>query len=191
MLVGYCRTSTTEQVAGFEAQIEEMRKVGCEKIFSEQISSVVKRHQLEAVLDFVRDGDCLVVTRLDRLARSTKDFLDISERLHAKGVGLKILDFGGSALDTQSATGKMLLVVTSAISEFERSLLLERQRAGIAKAKAEGRYKGRAPTAQRKSAQIMELQQLGCKPCEIAEQAGVSRSSVYRILNATSCSNMP
>lgn len=182
MLVGYCRTSTTDQLAGFEDQKKQLVATGCNKIFAEQISSIAKRDQLAAALDFVREGDCLIVTRLDRLARSTKDFLEISEQLNAKGVALKVLDFGGSELDTQSATGKMLLVVTSAISEFERSLLLERQKTGIAKAKAEGRYRGRIPTARRRSAEIIRLKEAGNRPAEIAATTGISRSSVYRIL---------
>ena len=144
MLVGYCRTSTTEQIAGFEDQQAALVATGCTKIFKEQISSVAKRDQLELCLEFVRDTDCLIVTRLDRLARSTRDFLEIIDRLHAKGVTLRILDFGGSEVDSQSATGRMMLTMFSAFAEFERSLLLERQRAGIARAKAEGRYRGRA-----------------------------------------------
>ncbi len=182
MLVGYCRTSTTEQVAGLEDQKRQLVATGCNKIFEEQISSVAKREKLEAALDFVREGDSLIVTRLDRLARSTKHFLEIMERLHSKGVSLRILDFGGSAVDSQSATGKMMLTMFSAFAEFERSLLLERQKAGIARAKAQGRYKGRAPTAPRKSHEIMRLNQEGHTPSQIADLTGVSRSSAYRIL---------
>ena len=182
MMVGYSRVSTQDQQASYEAQQHDLKQQGCGKIFAEKVSSVVKRDQLEAALEFVREGDCLAVTRLDRLARSTKDFLGIIEHLHVKGVTLRILDFGGSAIDSQSATGKMMLTMFSAFAEFERSLLLERQRAGIAKAKADGLYKGRAPTAQRKSAEILQMKAQGRKPSEIANETGVSRSSVYRIL---------
>ena len=182
MLVGYCRTSTTDQVAGFEDQRAQLAATGCNRIFAEQISSVAKRDQLEAALDFVREGDSLIVTRLDRLARSTRDFLEIIDRLHGKGVAVRILDFGGNAIDSQSATGRMMLTMFSAFAEFERSLLLERQRAGIAKARAEGRYKGRAPTARRKAAEIVRLRSEGHTPAQIAELTGVSKSSAYRIL---------
>jgi DNA invertase Pin-like site-specific DNA recombinase len=146
-------------------------------MFKEQISSVASRDELEAALDFVRDGDTLVVTRLDRLARSTRHFLEIIDRLDAKGVALRILDFGGSSVDSKSATGRMMLTMFSAFAEFERSLLLERQRAGIARAKAEGRYKGRAKTAE-----IVRLRSEGHTPAQIADMTGVSKSSAYRIL---------
>lgn len=182
MLVGYCRTSTIEQKAGFEDQQSQLAATGCNRVFAEQISSVAKRDQLEAALEFVRDGDCLIVTRLDRLARSTRDFLEIIDQLHSKGVTLRILDFGGSAVDSQSATGRMMLTMFSAFAEFERSLLLERQKAGIARAKAEGRYKGRAPTARRKTAEIVRLRSEGHTPAQIADMTGVSKSSAYRIL---------
>lgn len=182
MLVGYCRVSTTDQQAGLEDQRAQLVATRCSKLFEEQISSVAKRDQLEAALDFVREGDCLIVTRLDRLARSTRDFLEIMDRLHAKKVTLRILDFGGSAVDSQSATGKMMLTMFSAFAEFERSLLLERQRAGIARAKAEGRYRGRKPTARAKTAEIVKLRSEGHSPAQIAQMTGVSKSSAYRIL---------
>jgi len=180
--VGYSRVSTQDQQASYEAQQYDLKQAGCDKIFAEKVSSVAKRDQLDGALQFVRQGDCLVVTQLDRLARSTKHFLEINDQLDAKGVALRILNFGGSALDTQSATGKMLLVVTAAVAEFERSLSRERMLVGIAKAKAEGKYRGRAPTARRKTNQIVQLRATGCTPSEIANETGVSRSSVYRIL---------
>jgi len=102
--------------------------------------------------------------------------------LHGKGVGLRVLDFGGSAIDSQSATGRMMLTMFSAFAEFERSLLLERQRAGIARAKAQGRYRGRAPTARAKTPEIVRLRSEGHTPAQIADITGVSKSSAYRIL---------
>lgn len=182
MLVGYARTSTIEQEAGLENQREKLLATGCSKIFSEQVSSVVKRDQFELALEFVRDGDVLIVTRLDRLARSTADFLKTIDQLDQKAVGLRILDFGGAEVDTKSATGRMMMTMFAAFAEFERALLIERQRIGIAKAKAEGKYKGRAPTARAKSAQIIQLKEEGLGASKIAEQTGVSRASVYRIL---------
>jgi len=184
VLVGYCRTSTSDQVAGSEAQERDLLATGCtEKVFREHISSLAVREQLEAALDWVREGDVLVVTRLDRLARSTADLLRIIASLEAKGVGLRILDFGGSAVDTQSPTGKLLLVVLSAIAQWEREIMIARQREGIAKAKAEGRYKGRAPTARAKLSQVRELQATGLGASAIAERLSISRASVYRLLD--------
>lgn len=182
MLVGYCRTSTAEQVAGFEAQREHLLATGCTKIFAEQCSSVAKRDQLDAALDFVRDGDTLIVTKLDRLARSTSDLLAMVSALERKGVALRVLNFGGGEMDTNSPSGRLLLTMFGAVAEFERGIMLERQRDGIAKAKAEGRYKGRAPTARAKADQIGELSRRGAGASEIANALGISRASVYRIL---------
>ena len=146
MRVGYARTSMVEQVAGLEAQEKELRASGVEKLFIERVSSVAKREKLEAALDFCREGDALVVTKLDRLARSMADLIGITAKLTTKGVDLQVLGMG---LDTATATGKLIVNIMGAIAEFERSVMLERQKEGIAKAKAEGKFKGRAPTAQR------------------------------------------
>lgn len=185
MIIGYARTSTAEQNAGLEAQLRDLRATGCTKIFSEQISSVAERSQLEQALEFVREGDSLVITKLDRLARSTSHLLSIVEALDRKGVGLRILDFGGGAVDTKSPSGKMLITVFGAMAEFERSIMLVRQREGIAAAKAAGKYRGRAPTARNKSAKVLELSTSGMGPSEISTKVGISRASVYRILSTT------
>ncbi|MGN6270267.1 MAG: recombinase family protein [Sphingomonas sp.] len=182
MLIGYARTSTVEQVAGLEAQERDLRATGCTKLFVEQVSSVAHREQLVAALDFVRDGDALVVTRLDRLARSTADLLAIIATLERKSVALRILDFGGSEVDTKSPSGKLIVTLFGAVAQFERELLLQRQLEGIAKAKAEGKYRGRAPTARRQSGKVHELRAAGAKPSVIADQLNISRASVYRIL---------
>src|ERR1700716_401286 len=141
--VGYGRTSTLEQQAGLDAQIRDLTAAGCEKIFTEQVSAVAKRPQLEAALDFIREGDALIVTKLDRLGRSTQHLLDIAARVKVKGADLSILNLGA---DTSTATGRLMFTVIGAIATFERELMLERQREGIAKAQAEGKYKGRKPT---------------------------------------------
>jgi len=148
----------------------------------EQTSSVAAREQLTAALEFAREGDTLVVTRLDRLARSTTDLLSIVAILERKGVALRVLDFGGAEMDTKSPSGRMLLTMFAAVAEFERGIMLERQRAGIAKAKAEGRYRGRAPTARAKLAAIRELRAAGMGASEIAAKLNVGRASVYRLL---------
>ena len=147
MLVGYARTSTLEQAAGLAAQRRDLKAAGCEKIFAEQVSSVAARAKLTTALEFVREGDVLVVTKPDRLARSTRNLLDIVDDLEKRGIALVVLSMGGQRIDTRSPTGKLMLTVLGAIATFERDLMLERQREGIAKAAAEGKYKGRAPTA--------------------------------------------
>lgn len=179
MLIGYARTSTTEQVAGLEAQERDLRAVGVEKMFSEQTSSVGERKQLEGALDFAREGDTLVVTKLDRLARSVAHLMEVIERLASKKVSLRILSMG---IDTGTATGKLMLQIVGAVAEFERSMMLERQREGIAKAKVEGRYKGRAPTARAKADDIKRLADEGMAKQAIANQLGVGVASVYRVL---------
>lgn len=180
MIVGYARTSTVEQVAGYEAQLRDLKRHGCEQIFSEQVSSInSKRAELERAIEFVRAGDVLVVTRLDRLARSVADLNHIVARLEARGVGLKILDM---AIDTTTPTGRLLMNLVGSIAQFEREIMLARQREGIAKAKAEKKFKGRAPTAVRQTLSVLKLHKEGKKPTEIATALQIGRSSVYRIL---------
>jgi DNA invertase Pin-like site-specific DNA recombinase len=181
MLIGYARTSTEEQLAGLEAQVTALKAEGCEKLFQERVSSVAQRDQLEAALEFAREGDTLVVTKMDRLARSTQHLLEIVERLEKKGVALRILDFKGDKVDTHSAQGKLILTMFAAFAQFERELMLERQRAGIAKAKSEGKYKGRKPTAQAKTDQVKALHAQGVGPSEISRRLDIGRTSVHRI----------
>jgi DNA invertase Pin-like site-specific DNA recombinase len=179
-LVGYARTSTIDQKAGLAAQRRDLKAVGCTKIFSEQLSSVVtKRPELDRALDYVREGDTLIVTKLDRLARSVADLVRITVALKEKGVRLRILAIN---LDTGTPTGKLMLNLLGSIAEFERELMLERQREGIAKAKADGKYKGRAPTARRKSADVIRLKAEGKTGDAIAAELGIGRASVFRIL---------
>ena len=182
MLIGYARTSTIDQKAGLDTQLEELQKIGCDKIFEEQVSSVdiEARTQLAAALDFIREGDTLVVTKLDRLARSVSHLMQILDDLSAKSAHLRILGLG---IDTAGPTGKLILTVLGGMAEFERGIMLERQREGIAKAKAAGKYKGRKPTARAKSKEVMDLHDGGTGPSEIARRLGIGRASVYRILS--------
>ena len=172
-LIGYARTSTTDQEAGFEAQRRDLEAAGCKKVFAEQTSAVGARPQLEALLAFLREGDVLVVTKLDRLARSMRHLLDIVAQVEAKGASLRILSM---SLDTSSATGKLVLQMFGAVAEWERSTMLERQREGIAKAKADGKYNGRAPTALRKAAEVRALAQQGKGMTEIARELDIGRT---------------
>jgi DNA invertase Pin-like site-specific DNA recombinase len=180
MQVGYARASTIDQEAGFQAQMKALTAAGCEKVFSEQVSSVAQRPQLEVALDYLRDGDVLVITKLDRLARSVAHLVAIGERLE-KGVALRVLD---QAIDTSTPTGRLMFNMLGSIAQFERELMLERQREGIAKAKAEGKYKGRKPTAKAKTPEIKRMMADGIGPTAIARQLGISRASVYRFLAA-------
>jgi DNA invertase Pin-like site-specific DNA recombinase len=183
MNIGYARTSTVEQVAGFESQIEALIKNGVEpdRIYKEQVSSVQKRDELEAALDYIRDGDTLIVSKLDRLARSVFDLLKIIKRLKEKKATLKILDLG---IDTATPTGHLMLNLLGSIAQFEREIMLERQREGIAKAKAEGKYKGGVATAMKRKDEVIELKSQGMGIKEIVAKTGISRTSVWRILKA-------
>jgi len=182
MLIGYARTSTSDQEAGLEAQKRDLAATGCKKVFEEMVSSVGQRDQLDHALDYAREDDTLVVTKLDRLARSTRHLLEIVQLLEHKGVALRILDFGGEPVNTSGPTGKLLLTVFAAFAQFEREMMLERQREGIAKAKAAGKYKGRKPTALAKATEVKALRDEGVGGTEIARRLGIGRASVYRIL---------
>ncbi|HMB77862.1 MAG TPA: recombinase family protein [Kiloniellaceae bacterium] len=176
--VGYARTSTLDQAAGFEAQVKALKEADCKKIFKEQVSSVAARPQLDAALDRLREGDTLVVTKLDRLARSMKHLGEIVEAVKEKGGHLHILD-----LDTGTASGELVLNLLASVAQFEREMMLERQREGIAKAKAEGKYKGRKATVRAMAAEVHALKEQGKGPSTIARELGVGRTSIYRILN--------
>jgi DNA invertase Pin-like site-specific DNA recombinase len=181
MLIGYARTSTLEQQHGLDGQLVALTE--CERVFQEQVSSVGKRPQLEAALSHIRKGDTLVVTKLDRLARSVAHLMEIRQQLHASGAFLRILNLN---LDTSTATGKLMMTMLGAVAEFEREMMLERQREGIAKAKAAGKYKGRQPTARAKADQVRELREQGIGAVEIARRLGIGRASVYRCLGDSS-----
>jgi len=179
MEIGYARTSTFEQVAGLEAQQRDLEAAGCKKIYAEQVSSVAQRDQLEAAIDYLRDGDTLVVTKLDRLARSMRDLIATEDRIKGKGASLRILAMN---LDTATATGKLMFNVLGSVAEFERAVMLERQREGVAKAKAEGKFKGRAPTARAKAHDVEAMLAAGERPADVAKKLGIGRSSVYRAM---------
>jgi DNA invertase Pin-like site-specific DNA recombinase len=134
-------------------------------------------------MEYLREDDILVVTKPCRLARSAPDLLKKVGELKDRGIALRILSM---RLDTSdmSPTGKLMLTVLAAVGEFEREIMLERQLDGIAKAKAEGKFKGRAPTARAKSKEVKALEQDGLNPAEIARRVGIGRASVYRIIRA-------
>src|SRR5271170_6253396 len=190
LLVGYARTSTAEQDAGLQAQVRDLKGAGCTKILKEQVSSIGERTELDRALDYVRGGDTLVVTKVDRLARSTVGLWEIVKRLGAiddGGAGLRVLNLGGETVDTKSATGKLVLTIFAGFAQFEREMMLERQREGIAKAKGEGRYLGRRPSARLKADEAVRLFKEGRTVTQIAKALGIGRGSVYRALGRSDC----
>jgi DNA invertase Pin-like site-specific DNA recombinase len=180
MLIGYARTSTLEQEAGLEAQLRDLNALRCEKVFSEQTSATGPRPALAQALDFARPGDTLVVTKLDRLARSVIHMGEIVKGLKGKSVSLRILDMG---VDTSTPTGEFMLNVLASVAQFERAMMLERQREGVQKAKSEGKYKGRKPTVRARADEIKVLAAQGLSMGAIAAQLGVGKGSVHRVLN--------
>lgn len=150
MKIGYARTSTFNQQHGLETQIEELTAAGYDNVLSEQVSSVnvAARVKLELSLEFVREDDTLVVTKLYRLARSILHLLEVLDRVLAMGASLEIPNMG---IDTGTPTGKLMLSILGSVAAFEREITLERQRERSAGAKAAGKCKGRTPTARAKS----------------------------------------
>ena len=177
-IVGYARVSTTGQ--SLDTQLEALS--GCEKVFREKISGAKDdRPELLAMLEFVREGDTVQVTKLDRLARNTRHLLEVSDYLQNKGVALNILNIG---INTATPTGKLMLTMIAAIATFEREMMLERQAEGIALAKLKGKYKGRKATARSKSQEVIEMLEQGLSKPEISRQLGIGITSIYRIVRA-------
>jgi DNA invertase Pin-like site-specific DNA recombinase len=166
--------------------LRDLKGAGCKKLFQEQVSSVGPRKQLDAALDFCREGDTLVVTKLDRLARSVTHLGKILEHLTEKGVALRILSMG---VDTGTPTGKLMLNVMASVAQFEREMMLERQREGIAKAKGEGKYKGRKPTARARADKVIALRAQGLSMDAIATRLGIGKGSVVRLIKAAASSS--
>ena len=180
MIVGYARVSSVGQ--HHDGQIEKLKATGAEKIFSEKQSGLDReRAALDKCLGFVRDGDVLVVTKLDRLARSAAHLYQIVEALNQKGVGFRVLD--DPSLDTTTRTGKLVFGILASIAEFETALRKERQLEGIAKAKAEGRTGGRpALITPEVKAEIVRLSGERKSVRQIAAEVGFSKSAVQKVL---------
>ena len=178
---GYARVSTTDQ--DLTIQLDALQAAGCEVIREEKVSgaSRVGRDELRTLMEFIRAGDTLVVTRIDRLARSIGDLQDIVRELRERGVGLQATE---QPIDTQTAAGKAFLDMLGVFAEFETNLRRERQAEGIAKAKAKGVYKGRKPSID--ANQIKPLRNEGLGASEIAKRLGIGRASVYRALSSPS-----
>ena len=180
MLIGYCRVSSVGQ--SLDIQHEVLTAAGCDKIFAEKASgrSTVDRDELAQAIDFVREGDTLMVTRLDRLARSVGDLHQIIARLTEKGVAFKCLNQSG--VDTDTSTGRLMMSVLCAVAAFENDIRRERQMEGIEKAKLAGKYRGRPISID--PARVKELRAEGLGPAAIAKTMGIGRASVYRALAA-------
>lgn len=179
-IVGYARVSTGQQ--DYQSQIDRLKAAGATKVFSEKRSGLDGgRPQLGECLRYVREGDTLLVTKLDRLARSTSDLYRIVTELTEKGVGFKVLD--DTAVDTTSRTGKLVMGILALIAEFETEIRRERQMEGIAKAKAEGRMGGRPKlVTDGVEAQIRKLRGEGISIRKIATEVGFSKATVQKVL---------
>jgi DNA invertase Pin-like site-specific DNA recombinase len=178
--IGYSRVSTTDQDTA--AQVMRLEAAGCQRIFEETISSRVEhRPQLQACLEYLREGDALVTVRLDRLARSTRELLEIAQGLESRGIDLVVLD---QAIDTSTPAGKLMFAVLAAIAQFERDLIRERTLDGLARAKAQGKVGGRRPTIAGQRAQLVKrLAAEGQSVRQIAASIDASPSAVHRLLS--------
>ena len=179
MKYGYARVSSSGQ--DLTIQVEALTNAGCETIRQEKLSGISTqgRDELNTLLDFLRDGDELVVTRIDRLARSIRDLQNIVYDLGKKGVTLSATE---QPISTQTSAGKCFLDMLGVFGEFETNLRKERQMEGIAKAKAKGVYKGRKPSVDVEK--VKALKENGMGASAIAKEMGIGRASVYRALGS-------
>lgn len=182
---GYARTSTISQVAGLSDQVAKLKAAGCtdQTIYQEQISSVkmADRTEFAKVLSMLTKGDVLVFTSLSRVARSMIHMIEIEAAVSAASASIRILDMN---VDTSTPNGRLTFNLFGSIAQFERENMLERQKVGIAAAKTEGKYKGRAPTAQAKAAKVLSMHAKGLTKQEIAKACEIGIASVYRIIKA-------
>ena len=178
-MIGYARVSTSGQST--DIQTAKLKVAGCSIIRTEKASGRSRegRTELETILDFIQSGDTLVVAKLDRLGRSTRDVLNLVHELEERGAALRVLE---PAIDTSGPMGKVVLTVLGMVSEMELGFIRERQKEGIEKAKAEGRYKGRPVTLD--AVELRRLSAEGVGATEIARRMNCSRSAVYKVLGA-------
>lgn len=181
MKIGYARTSTYDQLYGLDIQLDKLKNVNVEKIFHEHASaSSSKRPEFQKMMDFIREGDELYITSLDRIARSMNDLVRIIESLEKKGIPIHILNLG---IDTSTASGKLILNVFGSVAQFEREIMKERQREGMVKAKEKGVIFGRPRKLNDSMVEkINIMKREGYGASEISRMVNVSRASVYRAL---------
>jgi DNA invertase Pin-like site-specific DNA recombinase len=177
--IGYARVSTGGQDTA--TQEAALKAAGCTLIRREKLSGGSRkgRDELASILEFIRPGDVLMVTKLDQLGRNTRDVLNLVHELDERGACLRVLE---PAIDTCGPMGRMVLTVLGMVAEMELSFIKDRQRAGIEAAKAKGVYKGRPPTFDR--AKILELRKQGLGATAIAKAVGCKRGNVYKVLQA-------
>lgn len=179
--IGYARVSTADQ--NLDAQVDALKAAGCDRVFSEKVSGkLAKRAELDKALDYLREGDVLVVTKLDRLGRSLKHLMQFAEDLHARGINLTVINLG---LDTSTAAGKLFFQIVGAIAEFERELIAERTREGLEAARARGRKGGRRTVMNPQKAAVARQMYDSREHTvdEIAKALSVSRGTIYRHLD--------
>ncbi|MED4265960.1 recombinase family protein [Priestia megaterium] len=193
MKYGYARVSSVGQ--NLTAQIRQLEEVGCDSVFKEKVSGRKKedREQFNILLEKVEKGDTIVVTKLDRFARSTKDALSTIEYLNNKGVFLIVLNMGGDKIDTGTAIGKLMITVLSGIAEFEADMIKERQLEGIEEAKKRGVYKGRPAKYTEKHRGLQHALELfhnrdsnKLTVKAIEEITKISRATLYRAVSVES-----
>ena len=183
MKIGYARVSSGEQQTSLEEQEAILLAQGCYQVFKESVSASSHRSEFVKMLKFARNDDTVVVTKLDRLSRSTEETLSMIDQFIAHDVRLCVLDVADGCLNLGSASVRMWVSVMSTFAEYERELALTRQRTGIERARVEGKYKGRAPTARAKSDEVIRLHEGGMKAATIAKTLNISRASAYRFIN--------
>lgn len=181
-ILAYCRTSSVEQIAGLEAQIRDLTQFGATEIYQEQRSSVQDRPELNRLLGEATQDDTIAVTKLDRLARSTQHLLQIVADLESRQINLVILSMSGQIVDTRSPTGRLLITMLGAIATFERALMLERQKEGVARARLNGKYKGRPPAPLGKVNDLYALADQGVAIEDAAKYLNMGRATAYRWL---------
>jgi DNA invertase Pin-like site-specific DNA recombinase len=186
-IIGYLRADMSGQ--NVQSQVDQLKAAGATIIFQEQPTSAKRdRLQLDKLMTEVRGGDTVVVTSIDRIAHNIKHLLQVVESFNATGVTFKVIDNG---IDTSTPHGKVIRTLLVAIADFERKMARESQAVGIARAKKEGRYKGRKPTAMAKAEEVFTLDAQGLTRQKIANQLGIGVASVYRILKKHSAPKKP
>jgi DNA invertase Pin-like site-specific DNA recombinase len=186
---GYGRTSTFEQREGLLFQIKQLQAAGCDEVFSEQVSAtdIEGRKEWAKLMAKLEPGDEVMVTKIDRCARSIAHMVSIVEAIQAAGASIRVLDMN---IDTRTPTGTLILNVLGSVAQFERDMMLERQRVGIEAKKAQDKnlpleqrtYRGRAPTARKKADSVFALLALKKSKQQVAEELGIGVASVYRII---------
>ncbi|WP_214834284.1 recombinase family protein [Exiguobacterium sp. s152] len=176
--IGYARVSTFDQ--NLDSQLDELKKAGCTKIFQEKASSVKKRPEFEKCLDYLREGDTLVVWKLDRLGRTTKKLLELIDDLKDRGINLQIITLG---VDTSTAAGRLFFTMMAGLAEMERELIRERTNAGLQAARARGRMGGRKPIDEQIMARAMMMYEANMTVDDITKTLDISRSTFYKYKN--------